>query len=164
MIQIVDIDGDGSCLEAWCSLETVNPLFVPGAHSKLSWVSVDLTEVMKWRDGKRKNPVFLSSLSSLNTSWTLSVWVFMSQSISLALYLDAWFSFAIVYQTPNMPRYYKKHRTATTTNLLLLPPSSFFFLLFDSIRSRRVKTSRVIYPWSDRHIFLLPLTTAFLKK
>ena len=43
MIQIVDIDGDGSCLDTWCSLETVNPLFVPGAHSKLSWVSVDLT-------------------------------------------------------------------------------------------------------------------------
>ena len=43
MSQIVDIDGDGSCLEAWCSLETVSPLFVPGAHSKLSWVSVDLT-------------------------------------------------------------------------------------------------------------------------
>ena len=33
MTQIVDMDGDGSCLEAWCSLETASPLFVPGARS-----------------------------------------------------------------------------------------------------------------------------------
>ena len=163
MIQIVDIDGDGSCLDTWCSLETVNPLFVPGAHSKLSWVSVDLTEVMKWRDGKRKNPVFLSSLSSLNTSWTLSVRVFMSQSIFLALYLD-WFSFCPLAN----PKYATILQKASDSSYHCKssPSYTFFFvlLLLDSIRSRRVKTSRVIYPWSDRHIFLLPLTTAFLKK
>ena len=33
MTQIVDIDRNGSGMEAWCSLETVNPLFVPGARS-----------------------------------------------------------------------------------------------------------------------------------
>ena len=105
MIQIVDIDGDGSCLEAWCSLETVNFLFVPGAHSKLSWVSVDLTEVMKWRDGKRENPVFLSSMSSLN--FFLNIYgVDFHESIYLPApftsMLDFHFEspFAIVYQTP----------------------------------------------------------------
>ena len=101
MIQIVDIDGDGSCLEAWCSLETVSPLFVPGAHSKLSWVSVDLTanrgnEMTGWKAWKPR-----LSILTVFPQHILNIFLY---PLPRCLIFISKAHLLLFYQTPNVPR------------------------------------------------------------